>query len=92
MRSHASHQAFTLIELLVVISIISLLIAILLPALKSARSRAQQMQCATNVRSMNQAVFMYAADWKGWHPVEYGASADRPPGTVCSATSGRTCS
>jgi prepilin-type N-terminal cleavage/methylation domain-containing protein/prepilin-type processing-associated H-X9-DG protein len=55
-------NAFTLIELLVVISIIVLLIAILLPALKQARHVARQLQCATNQRSLGQLFFMFAND------------------------------
>jgi len=59
-------KAFTLIELLVVISIIALLIAILLPALASARKSARLSQCLTNVRSLAQATYAFAADNKGY--------------------------
>ncbi len=55
-------KAFTLIELLVVISIISILIAILLPALGSARSSARMLQCGTNLRQMYLGIRMYIDD------------------------------
>ncbi|HAI11530.1 MAG TPA: hypothetical protein DCM28_07480, partial [Phycisphaerales bacterium] len=53
---------FTLIELLVVISIISLLIAILLPTLAKARDQARKVRCLSNVRQINIASFSYLAD------------------------------
>ncbi|MBL4701008.1 MAG: prepilin-type N-terminal cleavage/methylation domain-containing protein [Phycisphaeraceae bacterium] len=53
---------FTLIELLVVISIISLLIAILLPALAGARKSAQAVQCGTKLHQIGLGVTMYLND------------------------------
>ena len=64
------HIGFTLIELLVVISIIALLIALLMPALGSARKNARLMLCTTQVRSFGQAVHAHATDNKNFlvHP------------------------
>ena len=53
-------QGFTLIELLVVISIIALLIAILLPALSGARKSSRRLKCETHLRTLGQAMQMYA--------------------------------
>jgi prepilin-type N-terminal cleavage/methylation domain-containing protein len=59
----STHQhAFTLIELLVVISIISLLIAILLPALSKARAASQALSCMTRIRQIGAVVFVYTQD------------------------------
>jgi len=70
MSSHAvvarSRAAFTLIELLVVVAIIALLLSILLPSLNRAREQARQLLCATNLRTMGQASFDYAARNQEW--------------------------
>ena len=58
----ARRLAFTLIELLVVVSIISVLVAILVPALGKAREQARRAVCASNQKQISSAVYMYAED------------------------------
>src|SRR5262245_53310605 len=61
-------NAFTLIELLVVISIIGILVALLLPALKSARDAAHTAGCLSNQRQIGIAFNSYAMEFRDYYP------------------------
>ena len=58
-------HGFTLIELLVVISIIALLMAIIMPALRRAKGQAQKVACQSNLRQWSIVFKMYTDDYDG---------------------------
>lgn len=73
-------HGFTLIELLVVVAIISVLVALLLPALSSARDKAKTIVCASQVKQITTALLMLADEENGklprshWHGVAWYTS------------------
>lgn len=60
----APRRAFSLIELLVVVSVISLLLAILLPACNRAREQAKIVYCKNNLRNIWTGVLAYSLEYK----------------------------
>jgi len=60
-----------LIELLVVVAIISVLAALLLPALAQARSRAKKIACLSNLKQIGASCLMYAQDYHDRFPSGY---------------------
>ncbi|MEZ6242038.1 MAG: prepilin-type N-terminal cleavage/methylation domain-containing protein [Phycisphaerales bacterium] len=71
-----SRRAFTLIELLVVIAIIALLIAILLPALGSARETSKTIKCASQLRQQGIGLSTYVLDDGGYFPAGHFQISD----------------
>lgn len=61
--------AFTLIELLVVMAILSILMALLLPAIQSAKEKAKEGRCIANLRQLAMAMHSYASEFEGQLPL-----------------------
>jgi prepilin-type N-terminal cleavage/methylation domain-containing protein len=78
-------RRFTLIELLVVIAIIAILVAILLPSLKSARDMAKSISCVNNLKQQNYALTMLVDDSDGYLP--WACVRDNPTKTYWPTSS-----
>jgi prepilin-type N-terminal cleavage/methylation domain-containing protein len=81
-------SGFTLVELLVVIGIICVLIAMLLPALGSAREAAKRTACLNNLRQIYTALNVYAMDNRGQVPLGFRTASKQFNSMVFSTTGG----
>ena len=61
-------RGFTLVELLTVIAVIAVLAAILFPVFATARGKAREISCVSNLRQIGVAISMYTQDYDGLYP------------------------
>ena len=81
------NKAFTLVELLVVIAVIAILAALIFPVFASARKKAQQATCVSNLKQIHDAYALYKTDYDGNYPANFSFSGDIPHGwwTPCES-------
>jgi len=86
MKRQSLQTGFTLVELLVVIGIIALLISILLPALNSAKERANRVKCASNLKQIGTGLMLYNNDNKTYPRAIYVPGTGLTAGAFAPST------
>lgn len=74
-------SGFTLGELLVVLAIITCIVLLAVPVIRSARRQANELRCVSNLRQLSNAILMFVAEHKGKLP----PIAEHFPGPVYGA-------
>lgn len=78
-RARGARPGFTVVELLVVIGIVSILMALLLPAAQAAREAARRARCQNNLRQLGLALQSYHGSYNCFPPstnvVNYSAGS-----------------
>jgi prepilin-type N-terminal cleavage/methylation domain-containing protein/prepilin-type processing-associated H-X9-DG protein len=86
MNRRSYRRGLTLVELLVVIAIIGLLVAMLLPAVQSARESARRTHCGNNLKQVGLAISTYQSS-QGTYPRGSGCDSGGDQSCGCTASS-----
>ena len=84
----ARRHAFTLVELLVVMSIIAVLVALLLPAVNSAREAARRTSCMNNTKQIALATINFQSAYQYFPPTRTLEFLDANGNTLCQPPPG----
>jgi len=76
----SKRAGFTLIELLVVIAIISILAALLFPAVTATLERGRRTACRSNLRQAGMAMMLFMENNDGWYPYKTDPNVDLQDG------------
>lgn len=63
-----THFGFTLVEILIVVSIIGLLMSLMFPGYSAVKRKSSQAACASNMKQVGSAIFLFTGDNDGWLP------------------------